>query len=139
MWRVFRLVCLVVRCTAPGPERLVPSVAISAATWGSTRIAAYLLYRWHLRVAPAPCSAPCGASLATRRQGFVVLEHGSLQTAGLLTEWMRRQLGRATHGHIRPVAAREPGELVCDVQDFRFRPSRVSGHRHHESPKGIPK
>ncbi|MFI5374977.1 MAG: helix-turn-helix domain-containing protein, partial [Candidatus Rokuibacteriota bacterium] len=38
---------------APETERLLLSVAVSAATWGATRIAAYLRHRWQLRVAPS--------------------------------------------------------------------------------------
>src|SRR5260370_9384929 len=37
---------------APETERLLLSVAVSAATWGAGRIAAYLRHPWQLRVAP---------------------------------------------------------------------------------------
>jgi transposase InsO family protein len=99
---------------APETERLVLSVAVSAATWGACRIAAYLWHRWHLRVAPSTVQrALCRAVLATRRQRLTVLEHRALQTAGLLTERTRRALWRAQHGQTRHVSARDPGDLVC--------------------------
>jgi transposase len=99
---------------APETERLLPSVAVSAATWGARRIAAYLRHRWQLRVAPSTVQrALRRAGLATRRQRLTVLEHRALQTVGLLTERTRRALWQARHGQPRHVAAREPGELVC--------------------------
>jgi transposase InsO family protein len=98
----------------PEIERLILSVAVSAATWGAGRIAAYLGRRWGQRVAPSTVQrALRRAGLATRRQRLTVLEHHALRTAGLLTERTRRQLWRAHHGQTRHVAAREPGELVC--------------------------
>ncbi|HEX3236506.1 MAG TPA: DDE-type integrase/transposase/recombinase [Gemmatimonadales bacterium] len=88
-------------------------MAVSAATWGASRIAAYLRHRWQLRVAPSTVQrALRRTGLATRRQRLTVLEHRALQTAGLLTERTRR-LWQAQHGQPRHVAAREPGELVC--------------------------
>jgi transposase-like protein len=39
--------------TPPEVERLVLGIAISAATWGCRRIAAYLARTWELRVAPS--------------------------------------------------------------------------------------
>src|SRR5437867_5543018 len=39
--------------TAPEVERLVLGIAISAATWGSRRIAAYLARTWRVRLAPS--------------------------------------------------------------------------------------
>lgn len=99
---------------APETERLVLSVAVSAATWGASRIAAYLQHRWQLRVAPSTVHrALHRAGLATRRQRLLVLEQRALQTAGLLTERTRRALWQAQHGQPRHVAAHEPGELVC--------------------------
>jgi transposase len=99
---------------APETERLLLSVAVSAATWGASRIAAYLQHRWQVRVAPSTVQrALRRAGLATRRQRLTVLEHRALQTAGLLTERTRRALGHAQHGELRHVAAREPGEVVC--------------------------
>jgi len=99
---------------APETERLLLSVAVSAATWGASRIAAYLRHRWQLRVAPSTVQrALRRAGLATRRQRLTVLEHRALHTAGLLTERTRRALWQAQHGQPRHVAAREPGELVC--------------------------
>lgn len=79
---------------APETERLLLSVAVSAATWGASRIAAYLRHRWQLRVAPSTVQR-------------------ALQTAGLLTERTRRTLWQAQHGQPRHVVAHEPGELVC--------------------------
>src|SRR5258707_6226111 len=38
---------------APETERVLLSVAVSAATWGASRIAAYLRHRWQLHVAPS--------------------------------------------------------------------------------------
>jgi transposase/transposase-like protein len=99
---------------APETERLLLSVAVSAATWGAARIAAYLQRQWQVRVAPSTVQrALRRAGLATRRQRLTVLEHQALQTAGLLTERTRARLWRARHGTTRHVAAREPGELVC--------------------------
>src|SRR2546428_5051433 len=40
--------------TTPEVERLVLGIAISAATWGCRRIAAYLARTWRLRPAPSP-------------------------------------------------------------------------------------
>jgi len=99
---------------APETERVLLSVAVSAATWGASRIAAYLQHRWQLRVAPSTVQrALRRAGLATRRQRLLVLEQRAVQTAGLLTERTRRALWQAQHGQPRHVAAREPGELVC--------------------------
>ena len=42
---------------APETERLLLSVAVSAATWGASRIAAYLRHRWQVRVAPSTVSS----------------------------------------------------------------------------------
>ena len=39
--------------TAPEVERLVLGIAISAATWGCRRIAAYLARIWRVRLAPS--------------------------------------------------------------------------------------
>ena len=80
--------------------RLLLSVAVSAATWGASRVAAYLQHRWQLRVAPSTVQrALRRAGLATRRQRLLVLEHRAVQTAGLLTERTRRALWQAQHGH----------------------------------------
>jgi len=99
---------------APETERLVLSVAVSAATWGASRIAGYLQHRWRLRVAPSTVQrALRRAGLATRRQRLTVLEHRALQTAGLLTERTRQRLLQARHGRTRHVEADAPGELVC--------------------------
>ena len=98
----------------PETERLLLSVAVSAATWGARRIAAYLQHRWQRRVAPSTVQrALRRAGLATRRQRLLVLEQRAVQTAGLLTERTRRTLWQAQHGQPRHVVAREPGELVC--------------------------
>jgi hypothetical protein len=99
---------------APETERLLLSVAVSAATWGASRIPAYLQHRWQLRVAPSTVQrALRRVGLATRRQRLLVLEQRAVQTAGLLTTRTRRALWQAQHGQPRHVAAREPGELVC--------------------------
>ena len=99
---------------SPETERLLLSVAVSAATWGAGRIATYVARRWGVRVAPSTVQrALRRAGLATRRQRLTVLEHHALQTAGLLTERTRQQLWRARPGGTRHVEAREPGELVC--------------------------
>ncbi len=98
----------------PETERLLLSVAVSAATWGAGRIAAYVGQRWQVRVAPSMVQrAQRRAGLATRRQRLTVLEHHALQTAGLLTERTRQQLWRIRYGRTRHVEAHEPGELVC--------------------------
>src|SRR5437764_674266 len=68
----------------PEIERLVLSVAISTATWGCGRIAAYLTRSWHLKVAPSTVQRVLRrAGLATRRARLTVLEHQAAQTAGL--------------------------------------------------------
>ena len=100
--------------TPPEVERLVVSIAISAATWGCRRIAAYLARTWQVRVAPSTVQRlllPVG--LATRRARLTVLEQQAARTAGLLTDRTRRTLWRARHGHTRHVEANEPGQLVC--------------------------
>ena len=100
--------------TPPEVERLVLGIAISAATWGCHRIAAYLTRTWHLRVAPSTVQRLLRrVGLATRRARLTVLEQQAARTAGLLTDRTRRALWRARHGHARHVAAQEPGELVC--------------------------
>jgi transposase InsO family protein len=100
--------------TPPEVERLVLGVAISAATWGCRRIAAYLAETWQVRVAPSTVQRVLRrVGLATRRARLTVLEQHAARTAGLLTERTRRQLWRARHGRTRHVEAREPGELVC--------------------------
>jgi hypothetical protein len=54
-------------------ERLVLSVAISTATWGCGRIAAYLTRTWRLRVAPSTVQRVLRrAGLATRRARLTV-------------------------------------------------------------------
>jgi transposase InsO family protein len=99
---------------APDTERLVRSVAISAATWGCSRIAGYLARTWQLRVAPSTVQRVLRrGGLATRQARLAVLEHQAVQTAGLLTERTRRRLWRARHGTTRHVAATAPGQLVC--------------------------
>ena len=95
-------------------ERLVLSVAISTATWGCGRIAAYLTRTWRLRVAPSTVQRVLRrAGLATRRARLTVLEQEAARTAGLLTERTRQRLWRARYGRTRHVEASEPGELVC--------------------------
>jgi transposase InsO family protein len=95
-------------------ERLVLSVAISTATWGCARIAAYLTRTWHLRIAPSTVQRVLRrVGLATRRARLTVLEQQAARTAGLLTERTRQRLWRVRHGRTRHVHAHEPGELVC--------------------------
>lgn len=99
---------------APETERLILSVAISAGTWGCNRIAAHLMRRWQVRVAPSTVQRVLRRSgLATRRARLTLLEHQTAQSTGLLTERTRRRLWRARHGCTRHVEAHEPGELVC--------------------------
>ena len=99
---------------APETERLVRSVALSAGTWGCSRIAGYLARTWQVRVAPSTVQRLLRrVGLATRRARLAVLEHQAVQTAGLLTERTRRRLWRARHGRTRHVAATAPGQLVC--------------------------
>jgi transposase InsO family protein len=100
--------------TAPEVERLVLGIAISAATWGCRRIAAYLARSWNLRLAPSTVQRLLRrVGLATRRARLTVLEQQAARTAGLLTERTRQQLWRARHGRTRNVEATEPGQLVC--------------------------
>src|SRR5262250_1980433 len=100
--------------TPPEVERLVLGIAISAATWGCRRIAAYLARTWDLRLAPSTVQRLLRrVGLATRRARLTVLEQQAARTAGLLTERTRQQLWRARHGRTRNVEAAEPGQLVC--------------------------
>ena len=100
--------------TPPEVERLVLGIAISAATWGCRRIAAYLARTWQLRLAPSTVQRLLRrVGLATRRARLTVLEQQAARTAGLLTERTRAQLWRARHGRTRHVEATEPGQLVC--------------------------
>lgn len=98
---------------APETERLVLSVAVSAGTWGCSRIAAYLARTWRVHVAPSTVRILRRAGLATRRARLTVLEHRAAQTAGLLTERTRRRLWEARHGQTRHVEAHAPGALLC--------------------------
>jgi len=98
----------------PEVERLVLGIAISAATWGCRRIAAYLARTWRVRLAPSTVQRLLRrVGLATRRARLTVLEQQAARTAGLLTDRTRQRLWRARYGHTRHVAANEPGELVC--------------------------
>ena len=100
--------------TAPEVERLVLGIAISAATWGCRRIAAYLAQTWRVRVAPSTVQRLLRrVGLATRRARLTVLEQQAARTAGLLTERTRQRLWRARYGRTRHVEAKEPGELGC--------------------------
>ena len=99
---------------APEIERVVLGLAISAATWGCGRLAAYLTRRWQIRLAPSTVQRVLRrAGLATRRARLTILEHHAARTAGLLTDRTRHRLWRARHGSTRHVEATEPGELVC--------------------------
>ena len=99
---------------APEVERVVLGLAISAATWGCGRLAAYLTRRWQIRLAPSTVQRVLRrAGLATRRARLTILEHHAARTAGLLTDRTRQRLWRARHGSTRHVEATEPGELVC--------------------------
>src|SRR5437867_9514400 len=99
---------------APEVERVVLGLAISTATWGCGRLAAYLTRRWQIRLAPSTVQRVLRrAGLATRRARLTILEHHAARTAGLLTARTRQRLGRARHGSTRHVEATEPGELVC--------------------------
>ena len=98
----------------PEVERLVLGIAISAATWGCRRIAAYLARMWQVRVAPSTVQRLLRrVGLATRRARLTVLEHQAARTAGLLIQRTRQRLWRARYGRTRHVEAKEPGELVC--------------------------
>src|SRR5262245_11713041 len=111
--------------TAPEVERLVLGIAISAATWGCRRIAAYLARTWDLRLAPSTVQRLLRrVGLATRRARLTVRSEEAARTAGLLTERTRQQLWRARHGRTRHVEATEPGELG------------VPGHLLHRQPQG---
>jgi transposase len=71
--------------TAPEVERLVLGIAISAATWGCRRIAAYLARTWRVRLAPSIVQRLLRrVGLATRRARLTVLEQQAARTAGLL-------------------------------------------------------
>jgi len=77
--------------TPPEVERLVLGVAISAATWGCRRIAAYLAGTWQLRLAPSTVQRMLRrVGLATRRArltapappGGAARGHGRHQAGG---------------------------------------------------------
>src|SRR5881296_3189100 len=73
--------------TAPEVERLVLAIAISAATWGCRRIAAYLARTWRVRLAPSTVQRLlCGAGVATPRAPPAARAPSVARTAGLLTE-----------------------------------------------------
>ena len=98
----------------PEVERLVLGIAISAATWGCRRIAAYLARTWDLRLAPSTVQRLLRrVGLATRRARLTVLEQQAARTAGLLTARTRQALWRARYGRTRHVEATAPGQLVC--------------------------
>src|SRR3981189_606180 len=100
--------------TPPEVERLVLGIAISAATWGCRRIAAYLARTWRVRLAPSTVQRLLRrVGLATRRGGLAVLGQQAARSAGLLTERTRQRLWRARYGRTRHVEATEPGELAC--------------------------
>ena len=91
---------------AAGVERLVLGIAISTATRGRRRIAAYLARIWQVRVAPSTVQRLLRrVGLATRRARLTVLEQQAARTAGLLTDRTRRALWRARHGRTRHVEA----------------------------------
>ncbi len=128
---------------APEIERVILSVAISAATWGCGRIAGHLLHRWRVRVAPSTVQRVLRrAGLATRRARLTVLEHRAVQTAGLLTERTRRALWQARHGRTRHVAAQRPGELIClDTfirRTIRLRPTPMPCAAKSACTRGLP-
>src|SRR4030095_9786089 len=109
---------------APETERLLLSVAVSAATWGASRIAAYLQHRWQLRVAPRTVQrALRRAGLATRRQP-------------LGERAARRTDGGAAHraDPARPLA--EPARTAAACGGPRARRTRVPGHLLHWSAQG---
>ncbi len=101
--------------TAPEVERLVLAIAISAATWGCRRIAAYLARTWRVRLAPSTVQRLLRrVGLATRRARLTVLEQQAARTAGLLTERTRQRLWRARYGRTRHVEAKEQ-ITACDA------------------------
>src|SRR3989441_7584637 len=72
--------------TAPEVERLVLGIAISAATWGRRRIAAYLARTWRGRLAPSTVQRLLRrGGLAPRRPPLTLLQQQAARTAGLLT------------------------------------------------------
>jgi hypothetical protein len=73
----------------------VLGIAITAATWGCRRIAAYLARTWRLRLAPSRVQRR-RVGLATRCARLMVLEQRAARTAGPLTERTRQRLWRAT-------------------------------------------
>src|SRR5262249_18958595 len=94
----------------PEVERVVLSVAISAATSGRARIATHLRRTWRAQCAPS--TAPRllrRVGLATRRAPPTVLERQVARAVGL-TERIQQPLWRARHGHTGDVQASEP---VC--------------------------
>src|SRR5256712_6171414 len=94
--------------TAPEVERLVLGIAISAATWGCRRIAAYLARTWRLRLAPRTVQRLLRRDgLATRRARLTVVGPQAARTAGTLTERTRQPPGRAPHRRTRDVEAQE--------------------------------
>src|SRR2546428_13863954 len=87
-------------------ERLVLGIAISAATWGCRRIAAYLARTWHLRLAPSTVQRLLRrVGRATRRARLTGLEQQAARTAGLVP---RRTRQRPWGPPSRPTRAVEP-------------------------------
>src|SRR5258705_2884683 len=101
---------------APETERVLLSVAVSAATWGASRIAAYLRHRWQLHVAPSTVQrALRRAGLATRRPRLTRPAHPPPQTARLLTQRKRRNPWPGPPRQRPPRAAPQPPRAVCSV------------------------
>src|SRR2546430_13217200 len=72
--------------TTPEVERLVLGIAISAATWGCRRIAAYLARTWRGRLAPRPLPRPLGrGGLAPRRARPALARPQAARPAGVVT------------------------------------------------------
>src|SRR5262249_27204410 len=112
--------------TPPEVERLALGIAISAATCGCRRIAAYLARTWQIRVAPSTVQRLLRrVGLATRRARLTVLEQQAARTARLLTD--RTPPTPALARPPRPHATRR-GE--------RARPARMPGHLLHRQSQG---
>src|SRR5207244_1077650 len=125
--------------TAPEVERLVLAIAISAATWGCRRIAAYLARTWRVRLAPSTVQRLLRrVGLATRRARLTVLEQQAARTAGLLTEPTRQRLWRARYGRTRHVEAKEacglPSALLHQSRGPATGPRRLHALLQHRAP-----
>ena|SRR5438034_5661526 len=97
---------------APEVERVVLGLAISTATWGCGRLAAYLTRRWQIRLAPSTVQRVLRrAGLATRRARLTIHEFGAEDSSEMDDRGLAGRDGRGC----RPPLARANGR----IDDYR--------------------